>query len=694
MRAAVDPHAGAGEEPAQLERVQIEVGRPRVAGVQDLEAAVDEEAVDPVGRQPAPDVAGGLEHVDVAARGGQPGGRRQTGQARTDHHDLCARGHRHRPNVTSGAAGHLWTTGSAPDRICLRSRHACRRTGRRAARRPRVHPRGAARPRWHGRGVARGAPARRPAGRGQGAGRRRAAAAGAGGRAARRARPPAPGPAGRGRAPAAPRRGDPRRARARPAGGRQPRPRCWRAAGGCARARWSRRARRSPRRWPTRTPTASSTATCRRATSSSPPRAGRCSPTSVSARVLGETAAAEVTPAYVDPTVARGGAPGSGLRRLRRRRRGLPRAHRDRAVERRHPGRHAGRGGARPPARPRRAGPRRPAGAARGHRPRAVGRSARPRVGRRLRARPAARLPPRAGAALTAGRALPARARPADRADPPVPGAAPRPAPVVVAAARPAGPVARRRWPAARPRCRSASWPGRRRRSWSAGAHRRGSRVRWGSGADAGHARWRRPPRRRRLRPRPAPPARRSAPAAGGARHRGGLARRGRPGCTAMRAAGVRDRVGRSCSPASAPRQPAAGRRRRRTPGPGRGGGAAARLRARRWRTSRWSSPDAGPGRAAARRPLGRLRRRRRRPAGRAGLRTEPARRHARRERSAWCWSAPARGGGSRARSGWAEASRRSVAAEGRPQRRLEVGVGEARSRTPAGRRAAPAGRR
>ncbi|MGY1833461.1 protein kinase [Geodermatophilus sp. SYSU D01180] len=38
--------------------------------------------------------------------------------------------------------------------------------------------------------------------------------------------------------------------------------------------------RRSPPRWPARTSRASSTATCPRATSSSPPRAARCSPTS------------------------------------------------------------------------------------------------------------------------------------------------------------------------------------------------------------------------------------------------------------------------------------------------------------------------------------------------------------------------------------------------------------------------------
>ena len=118
------------------------------------------------------------------------------------------------------------------------------------------------------------------------------------------------------------------------------------------------------------------------------------------ARVLGEAAAAEVTPAYVDPTVARGGAPGPGVRRLRRRGGRVPRAHRHRAVERRHPGRHARRRG-RPATCPtsRELAPERPGRADRRRRARAVGRSARPWVRGGVRAGPAARLPPGAGAA-------------------------------------------------------------------------------------------------------------------------------------------------------------------------------------------------------------------------------------------------------------------------------------------------------
>ncbi|SDF53293.1 hypothetical protein SAMN05660662_2526 [Blastococcus aurantiacus] len=56
MRAVVDPDTGAGEEPAQLEGGRVEIGDPRIARVEHLEPAVEEEAVDPVGRQPAPDV--------------------------------------------------------------------------------------------------------------------------------------------------------------------------------------------------------------------------------------------------------------------------------------------------------------------------------------------------------------------------------------------------------------------------------------------------------------------------------------------------------------------------------------------------------------------------------------------------------------------------------------------------------------
>ena len=43
---------GAGPEPAELQGGQVEVRGPRIAGVEHLEAAVDDEAVDPLGAQP------------------------------------------------------------------------------------------------------------------------------------------------------------------------------------------------------------------------------------------------------------------------------------------------------------------------------------------------------------------------------------------------------------------------------------------------------------------------------------------------------------------------------------------------------------------------------------------------------------------------------------------------------------------
>ena len=121
------------------------------------------------------------------------------------------------------------------------------------------------------------------------------------------------------------------------------------------------------------------------------------------ARVLGETSAGEVTPAYVDPTVARGGAPGPASDVFGVAAAAFHALTGDRPVERRHPRRHPARRRRRAAARPGRARPRGAAGAARGDRPGSRRRPARPRVGGRLRARPAARLPTRAGAAA-AGR--------------------------------------------------------------------------------------------------------------------------------------------------------------------------------------------------------------------------------------------------------------------------------------------------
>ena len=104
VRAATDPQHRAGPEPAHLQRGDVEVGDPRVAGVQHLEAAVDDEAVDPLGRQPPAGVPAGLEHVDVAPGVGQADGGRQPGQAGTDHDDLGASGHGHVPNLVKDPA--------------------------------------------------------------------------------------------------------------------------------------------------------------------------------------------------------------------------------------------------------------------------------------------------------------------------------------------------------------------------------------------------------------------------------------------------------------------------------------------------------------------------------------------------------------------------------------------------------------
>ena len=58
------------------------------------------------------------------------------------------------------------------------------------------------------------------------------------------------------------------------------------------------------------------------------------------ARVLGDTSAGEVTPAYVDPTVARGGAPGPASDVFGVAAAAFHALTGDRAVERGHPGRH------------------------------------------------------------------------------------------------------------------------------------------------------------------------------------------------------------------------------------------------------------------------------------------------------------------------------------------------------------------
>ena len=386
-----------------------------------------------------------------------------------------------------------------------------------------------------------------------------------------------------------------------------------------------------------------------RATSSSPPRAARCSPTSGSARHHRGDGGRRGHPRLRRPDGGAGRRPGAGLRRLRGRRRGLPRAHRDRALERGHPRRHAGRGGARRPARPRRAGSRGPAGAARGHRPGAVGRPARPRVGRRLRPRPPARLPPGAGGAPTPGVPDACSATGAVRA---------RSSPTSC----PAAPAARagRRWgrPAGGTGWRPA--PGRSTgpRCCSRGRGRADDGASWSAraGRVAGPA-----ARGRAAVPAAAAAATATAPddaaptAAGGGRPaprpeaaaRGGW-RPSSPGSTGRRAEAFAT-ASAELLDASGPPAARSGPPTRPTPGAGRGRGAAARVRAHGGRR-RGGVPDGRPRGAAARRRLAGVR-----GGGgrRAPVRTGPARPVS--PGRAWSWCGPRTGGGWRAPSAWAE---------------------------------------
>ena len=484
----------------------------------------------------------------------------------------------------------------------------------------------------------------------------------------RPARPPRPAAAGRG--------GHGDRAGG---GGARPRPR---AAGSC-------------------------TATCRPATSSSPPRAGRSSPTSASPGVLGETAAGEVTPAYVDPTVARGGAAGPASDVF-----GVAAAafHALTGI--------APWNAATPadtlavaadglPARPRRAG----AGGA----GRSCSRSSgagwppiRTTAGPRRRSRstcgtPAARAGATAGGGVARTPSRARRAGPAYRADPP--GA--RPAAAAGAddrrAGRPAGPAGGRPCasgptaparPLRRPRRdRGARWsPPWSWRGWAAPGRRH--RCRDGGRRAAGAGRSRRPPTagspRRLLRVVPAaddgPPGRpQEAPADRG--------RLGEPGRRAVRASrrGVRHRLGGALWPTSTRPAARCARPTRQHAGELRAAGEALRGFApevvggdRRQRDG--DRVGAGPGRPAGRRttvvPAGD---RTARTAPRPG-RPAPA--------SAWCWSGPP--------DGWRIDSARAAGLSRRPvssrasaacRAASSVGVAERGSPRPPEPAARPAGR-
>ncbi|MDB5733302.1 MAG: Serine/threonine protein kinase, partial [Variovorax sp.] len=101
---------------------------PGIAGVEHLESAVDEEAVNPLGRQPATGVPGGVDHVHVAPGIGQAGGRGQTGQPGADDDDLGTGWERHGPNLDVPHPRHRRVPWPVEDgAACGRRRH---RSGR------------------------------------------------------------------------------------------------------------------------------------------------------------------------------------------------------------------------------------------------------------------------------------------------------------------------------------------------------------------------------------------------------------------------------------------------------------------------------------------------------------------------------------------------------------------------------------
>ena len=79
----------AGPEGLQPEGVDVHpASYGRVGGVQQLEAAVDEEAVDPLGADASADHVGGLEHHDIAAGVDQSLGAAQPGKTCSDDHHV------------------------------------------------------------------------------------------------------------------------------------------------------------------------------------------------------------------------------------------------------------------------------------------------------------------------------------------------------------------------------------------------------------------------------------------------------------------------------------------------------------------------------------------------------------------------------------------------------------------------------
>jgi hypothetical protein len=86
MEPTVDAHHRTRLEGPQVQRGEVQlVSSLGVGGQQDLEAAVESEAVDHVGAHPPADAVTGLEHRHVDASPVQRDGAREAGQAGADH---------------------------------------------------------------------------------------------------------------------------------------------------------------------------------------------------------------------------------------------------------------------------------------------------------------------------------------------------------------------------------------------------------------------------------------------------------------------------------------------------------------------------------------------------------------------------------------------------------------------------------